>query len=886
MKRINGMLMMMAAAGVLAVVAAAVAVGIANPPLTSAQGSGLTFGQETISNQTFVQWRWISEVVLPEATGGSGSVEYSLNPTLQGGLRFIPATRKLTGRPSMLQREQTYTYTATDNAGNTASLDFTISVTGVSPLSSPLAVQDSYNRHDTSMYTNLIVAWKLDHSRVPDGFTVQSYKVEASASESGPWEDVTSNLSKVLEIEHSTFTYYEYRHTGLNPGDSRFYRITTSYTSGEETLPITTSRKVSTLSVPTPSWTPNHKIWTYPGAVNAQSQPDWSPLASGVKIYLQAVHFVDANTGWAVGDDGTILRTTDGGTNWSTQSSGTTVLLRDVHFTGASKGWAVGENGTILHTTDGGTNWSAQSSGTTQFLKGVHFTDASKGWAVGENGTILHTTDGGTNWSAQSSGTIRNVTGVDFIDASKGWAVGNNGTILHTTDGGTNWSAQSTGSNDALTHVDFIDASKGWAVGSQGAILRTTDGGANWSPQSSGTTQILMSVHFVDASKGWAVGFGGTILRTTDGGANWSPQSSGTNLKLADVDFVDASKGWAVGFDGTILTYPGEIGSLQVWWNAPNGVPAALWDHRTYTLQSKIGSGSWTDVATGLTSARYLHRGLEPETTVTYRVKATISNDDDGWTAVDTGWSGEFESTTDAPPPPPLPAAPGKPDVSVTVTETTVTLSWPAVTYSDNSSSSEGDVLYTIERVSDDGQSWVVLSERQRDLTYSHTGLSAGDVIEYIVQAVVKVKARDEYVQGRAWVGRATTSASSGASGASGTGDDDAQEASPGQSGGEGAGNTETPAVSFVIYHDPGAGAGAVDRYSQATKLLSDAGISYAEVIGDVQDAVDRLAGVTNSVMPRFFLGDPTDSDWVSEPRKNNGGLRWLKGKVDALSGD
>ena len=93
-----------------------------------------------------------------------------------------------------------------------------------------------------------------------------------------------------------------------------------------------------------------------------------------------------------------------------------------------------------------------------------------------------------------------------------------------------------------------------------------------------------------------------------------------------------------------------------------------------------------------------------------------------------------------------------------------------------------------------------------------------------------------------------------------------------------------TPAVSFVIYHDPDASSEAVDRYNQAVALLAAAGIAYTEVIGDVQDEASRLAGVTDSVLPRFFLGDPTAPDWTSQPKVNNGGLRWLKGKVAELS--
>ena len=103
---------------------------------------------------------------------------------------------------------------------------------------------------------------------------------------------------------------------------------------------------------------------------------------------------------------------------------------------------------------------------------------------------------------------------------------------------------------------------------------------------------------------------------------------------------------------------------------------------------------------------------------------------------------------------------------------------------------------------------------------------------------------------------------------------------------GEAGSDTEdaTPAVSFVIYHDPDGGAASVDRYNEAVALLSDAGISYSVVRGDVQDDASSLAGVTNSIMPRFFLGDPTAANWTSQPGENNGGLRWLKQKVAELS--
>ena len=81
---------------------------------------------------------------------------------------------------------------------------------------------------------------------------------------------------------------------------------------------------------------------------------------------LRAVQFLeDGRRGWAVGEDGTILATADGGQSWQRQASGTSTWLRAVQFLeDGRRGWAVGEDGTILATADGGQSWQPQASGT------------------------------------------------------------------------------------------------------------------------------------------------------------------------------------------------------------------------------------------------------------------------------------------------------------------------------------------------------------------------------------------------------------------------------------------------------------------------------------------------------------------------------------------
>ncbi len=277
--------------------------------------------------------------------------------------------------------------------------------------------------------------------------------------------------------------------------------------------------------------------------------PVWRQLLSGTTNNLNGVSFADANTGTAVGDSGTILRTTNGGASWIINSSRTTNTLNGVSFTDTNTGTAVGDSGIILRTTNGGTSWISDSSGTTITLNGVCFTDANTGTVVGDSGTILRTTNGGASWTKQSSGTTNYLRGVSFINANTGTAVGDSGIILHTTNRGTSWTKQSSGTTNTLNGVSLTSAYQGKAVGDSGTIVV----GGSWMSQSSGTYNNLYGVSFTDASTGTVVGDNGIILRTTTYGSIWIIDSSGTTNRLHSVSFTDANTGTAVGIRGTIL---------------------------------------------------------------------------------------------------------------------------------------------------------------------------------------------------------------------------------------------------------------------------------------------------------------------------------------------
>src|SRR5258705_1533431 len=71
--------------------------------------------------------------------------------------------------------------------------------------------------------------------------------------------------------------------------------------------------------------------------------------------------------------------------------------LRDVQFIDASNGWAVGEYGTVVHTTNGGLSWYEQEFARTDNILAISMISADEGWAAGDNGVILHTTDAGAD---------------------------------------------------------------------------------------------------------------------------------------------------------------------------------------------------------------------------------------------------------------------------------------------------------------------------------------------------------------------------------------------------------------------------------------------------------------------------------------------------------
>ena len=147
-------------------------------------------------------------------------------------------------------------------------------------------------------------------------------------------------------------------------------------------------------------------IISYFGCGDDKTPAGWGQIESGTEAHLYGVHFIDAKRGWAVGTDGLVLFTEDGGLKWqvrSPQKAITPNALNKVHFSTPNNGWAVSIRGQIHYTGSGGKSWTAQKSNTDNGLLDIYFADETEGWAVGGSGAILHTNNGGGTWTRQNT---------------------------------------------------------------------------------------------------------------------------------------------------------------------------------------------------------------------------------------------------------------------------------------------------------------------------------------------------------------------------------------------------------------------------------------------------------------------------------------------------
>lgn len=305
---------------------------------------------------------------------------------------------------------------------------------------------------------------------------------------------------------------------------------------------------------------------------------------------LTSVWFADADHGWAVGDRGLILATTNGGRNWQRQNSPVACRLEAVQFVSPNVGFAAGgwthpythhTSGVVLTTRDGGFSWRVMPGQMLPRLSGLRMFSSQVGFVFGEASPlfpsgVFRTSDGGKSWHpitkatspgwacgdlredgtgalADQHGNLKLIAAQEIRDSrtpslgkrflhqiklnadGTGWLVGDSGLLLTTTDGGISWTLPAKQiSEAAASEFDFrAVATFGkhtWVAGNPGScIYYSPDGGNSWQTFRTKVSTPIESLFFLDEQRGWAVGALGTILATRDGGRTWQQQQTGGN---------------------------------------------------------------------------------------------------------------------------------------------------------------------------------------------------------------------------------------------------------------------------------------------------------------------------------------------------------------------
>ena len=281
----------------------------------------------------------------------------------------------------------------------------------------------------------------------------------------------------------------------------------------------------------------------------------WSSISSGTSNRLNAVD-VNDTTCIVVGDNGTLLRSTNSGYSWSSIShpAGSNTLIGV-----ASNGntWvAVGASGTVIRSTNNGSSWSSVSSGTSLNLTSVDADSDGQFIAVGRGGIVIRSTDNGSTWGTRNSGTTTDFLRIHHGD--DGWiAVGRSG-LSRQSGSGFVWtsSTSSTGTSNTLFYAAYGTSFNNWIISGLSAYFRrATDRTSAILSISSNAHGILNTIRGLSYYNGRFVGVGtlGQIITNNSGDVNTTWESvQPTSATLNDV--VENEHGLiAIGDSGELL---------------------------------------------------------------------------------------------------------------------------------------------------------------------------------------------------------------------------------------------------------------------------------------------------------------------------------------------
>ena len=253
------------------------------------------------------------------------------------------------------------------------------------------------------------------------------------------------------------------------------------------------------------------------------SQPIWNYQNSGTTNDLNRIIIRTSNsiqTLFVVGDNGTILKSSNFGLIWEKVNSNTNSNLYSIVIGTNDTGYAVGSNGTIIRTTDGGNSWAGMTSNTNNTLKEVIIRPISaRVFCVGENGTFLKLEN--NVWEVSQIDTT-DLNSVSYQGVVRIIAVGNNGLILKSDNNGTDWQQIISHTSSNLNNI----SQNTYVIGDNGTALSIYN--TDVTIINTATVNNLYGQFNLGGSFR-ACGANGTILQ------NWQNTVSNTNLNLNSI---------------------------------------------------------------------------------------------------------------------------------------------------------------------------------------------------------------------------------------------------------------------------------------------------------------------------------------------------------------
>jgi photosystem II stability/assembly factor-like uncharacterized protein len=306
------------------------------------------------------------------------------------------------------------------------------------------------------------------------------------------------------------------------------------------------------------------------------SQSGWISQTLGTRKYVN-VNFINSTSGFLIGSDGKILKTTNLGTNWNIYSDnnfGTTLINGFVYNDSKSMVIAGGLSGGMVYSTiDSGSHWINGGDEILPVGNGIIGLRGLKivnnlvayvcGFDFGTNdhisyldGIIYKTTNSGVNWFQSFRGGI-DYYDIKFKDSLTGYC--NRYDIIKTTNGGNSW--EYNGSIGDFTYsLSNIFNDTMYTCGDSGKVFRSINGGVNWTKFYTPANDTLKRIYFLDSKIGYAIGVAGKIVKTTNAGINWTLQISGTTRNLNSIWFINKDTGFVVGDNGVVLkTFSGGV---------------------------------------------------------------------------------------------------------------------------------------------------------------------------------------------------------------------------------------------------------------------------------------------------------------------------------------